>query len=136
MSKLYPRRYSSLVNAAPEPIVLTDQNPLCYLMEQVNDWFGAAKKTLLSNANKLLQDMQEYDKDNIPDKVIAVRSTCRNHVPQLFCEMPFGQRLFRLTDFDVSRVRSDPVSRSIAKTTYQQTHRREYIAPLRCRAPS
>lgn len=40
---------------------------------QVNDWFGAAKKTLLSNANKLLLDMQEFDKDNIPDKVIAVR---------------------------------------------------------------
>ncbi|CAB1101954.1 unnamed protein product [Ectocarpus sp. CCAP 1310/34] len=38
---------------------------------QINDWFGAAKKTLLSNANKLLQDMQEFDKDNIPDKVIA-----------------------------------------------------------------
>ncbi|CAN0221029.1 unnamed protein product [Ectocarpus sp. 6 AP-2014] len=37
----------------------------------INDWFGAAKKTLLSNANKLLQDMQEFDKDNIPDKVIA-----------------------------------------------------------------
>lgn len=41
---------------------------------QVNDWFGAAKKNLLSNANKMLLDMQEYDKDNIPDKVIAVRT--------------------------------------------------------------
>ena len=40
---------------------------------QVNDWFGAAKKTLLPNANKMLLDMQEFDKDNIPDKVIAVR---------------------------------------------------------------
>lgn len=39
---------------------------------QISDWFGAAKKTLLSNANKLLLDMQEFDKDNIPDKVIAV----------------------------------------------------------------
>lgn len=45
----------------------------CCLLSQINDWFGAAKKTLLSNANKLLQDMQEFDKDNIPDKVIAVR---------------------------------------------------------------
>lgn len=39
---------------------------------QVNDWFGAAKRSLLSNASKLLQDMQEYDKDNIPDRVISV----------------------------------------------------------------
>eukprot|EP00752_Nemacystus_decipiens_P010663 g9495.t1 len=39
--------------------------------KKISDWFGAAKKTLLSNANKLLQDMQEFDKDNIPDKVIA-----------------------------------------------------------------
>lgn len=45
-----------------------------YAAPQVNDWFGAAKKSLLSNANKLLQDMQEYDKDNIPDKVISVRT--------------------------------------------------------------
>lgn len=44
-----------------------------WLHSQINDWFGAAKKTLLSNANKLLQDMQEFDKDNIPDKVISVR---------------------------------------------------------------
>lgn len=42
---------------------------------QMNDWFGAAKKTLLGNASKLLQDMQEYDKDNIPDRVIAVSSS-------------------------------------------------------------
>lgn len=49
-----------------------------YLLSQINDWFGAAKKTLLSNANKLLQDMQEFDKDNIPDKVIAVRRQDNN----------------------------------------------------------
>ncbi|CAM9198604.1 unnamed protein product, partial [Discosporangium mesarthrocarpum] len=38
--------------------------------KKVNDWFGAAKKSLLSNANKMLSDMQEYDKDNIPEKAI------------------------------------------------------------------
>lgn len=52
---------------------------LRYLLSQINDWFGAAKKTLLSNANKLLQDMQEFDKDNIPDKVIAVRRQDNQH---------------------------------------------------------
>lgn len=41
-------------------------------MPQINDFFGAAKKNMLNNANKLLQDMQEYDKDNISDKVISV----------------------------------------------------------------
>lgn len=41
----------------------------------MNDWFGAAKKSVLSHANKLLLDMQEYDKDHIPDKVIAVSIT-------------------------------------------------------------
>ncbi|CAM9544257.1 unnamed protein product [Chrysoparadoxa australica] len=38
--------------------------------KKINDYFAAAKKNLLSNANKLLADMQNFDKDNIPDKVI------------------------------------------------------------------
>ena len=53
----------------------TSMSELCCWPPQISDWFGAAKKTLLSNANKLLQDMQEFDKDNIPDKVIAVSDT-------------------------------------------------------------
>ena len=38
--------------------------------KKINDYFGAAKRAVLSNANKLLADMQSFDKDNIPDKVI------------------------------------------------------------------
>eukprot|EP00953_Heterococcus_sp_UTEX-ZZ885_P035270 18212-Heterococcus_DN1.PRE.7 len=40
------------------------------LHSQINDYFSAAKRAVLSNANKLLADMQSFDKDNIPDKVI------------------------------------------------------------------
>ena len=38
--------------------------------KKINDYFSAAKKNMLSNANKLLTDMQDYDKDNIPPDVI------------------------------------------------------------------
>jgi dynein heavy chain len=38
--------------------------------KKINDYFSAAKKTVLKDANKLLQDMQSFDKDNIPDKII------------------------------------------------------------------
>lgn len=94
VSKLNPRRFTGWLSAAREVIILTYTNPLCCSMGQVNDWFGAAKKTLLSNANKLLQDMQEYDKDNIPDKVIAVRSTCHHHVQLLLYECRSGKGCF------------------------------------------
>eukprot|EP01033_Poteriospumella_lacustris_P000280 gene286-182_t len=35
------------------------------------DYFKAAQKSLLTNANKLLDDMKTYDKDNIPAHTIA-----------------------------------------------------------------
>ena len=38
--------------------------------KKINDYFKAAQKNLLSNANKLLDDMQNYDKDNIPPEII------------------------------------------------------------------
>lgn len=73
------------------------------LPSQINDWFGAAKKTLLSNANKLLQDMQEFDKDNIPDKVIAVRRednnkpTTTKHISSRDCSEHGGMGLEYMT---------------------------------------
>lgn len=39
--------------------------------KKIEDWFKPAQKHLLASANKLLEDMQNYDKDNIPDQVIA-----------------------------------------------------------------
>ena len=39
--------------------------------KKVNDYFKPAGKHLLSNANKLLDDMQNYDKDNIPANIIS-----------------------------------------------------------------
>ena len=38
---------------------------------KIKDYFGAAQKEFLSNANQFLKDLMEFDKDNIPDKVIA-----------------------------------------------------------------
>jgi len=38
--------------------------------KKITDYFKPAQKILLSNANKLLEDMQTYDKDNIADSVI------------------------------------------------------------------
>ena len=39
--------------------------------KKIMDFFGPSKKVLLANANKLLEDMSNYDKDNIPDHIIA-----------------------------------------------------------------
>ena len=38
--------------------------------KKMKDYFGPGKKILLANANKLLEDMTNYDKDNIPQDVI------------------------------------------------------------------
>jgi dynein heavy chain len=38
---------------------------------KINDYFSVGKKALFMNAKKLLADMKSYDKDNIPEKVIA-----------------------------------------------------------------
>jgi dynein heavy chain len=38
--------------------------------KKVNDYFGVSKKTVLSNSNKLLEDLKAYDRDNIPQSVI------------------------------------------------------------------
>eukprot|EP00615_Pteridomonas_danica_P016588 CAMPEP_0114385844 /NCGR_PEP_ID=MMETSP0102-20121206/6268_1 /TAXON_ID=38822 ORGANISM="Pteridomonas danica, Strain PT" /NCGR_SAMPLE_ID=MMETSP0102 /ASSEMBLY_ACC=CAM_ASM_000212 /LENGTH=3026 /DNA_ID=CAMNT_0001542557 /DNA_START=949 /DNA_END=10026 /DNA_ORIENTATION=- len=38
--------------------------------KKINDYFKSAKNHLLGKAEKLLSDMQDYDKDNIPDKII------------------------------------------------------------------
>ena len=38
--------------------------------KKVDDFFGTAKKDLLSKGAKLIDDMKGYDKDNIPDSVI------------------------------------------------------------------
>lgn len=38
--------------------------------KKINDYFKPARDNLLSNANKLLDDMSNYDKDNIPDHII------------------------------------------------------------------
>jgi dynein heavy chain len=38
--------------------------------KKMKDYFGPGKKILLANANKLLEDMTNYDKDNIPEDVI------------------------------------------------------------------
>jgi dynein heavy chain len=40
-------------------------------MKKEPDYWQAAQQTVLSNANKLLVDLREFDKDNIPDKVIT-----------------------------------------------------------------
>eukprot|EP00981_Chlorochromonas_danica_P005554 scaffold1129_cov164-Ochromonas_danica.AAC.19 len=39
--------------------------------KKVRDYFKPAQRTLLVNANKLLEDMSAYDKDNIPPHIIA-----------------------------------------------------------------
>ena len=39
--------------------------------KKINDYFKAAQKNLLQSANKLLEDMQNYDKDNIPLEIIT-----------------------------------------------------------------
>jgi dynein heavy chain, axonemal len=39
--------------------------------KKINDWFKVAQRNLLVSANKLLEDMQNYDKDNIPADIIA-----------------------------------------------------------------
>ncbi|GMI07902.1 hypothetical protein TrRE_jg5473 [Triparma retinervis] len=38
--------------------------------KKILDYFGASKKTVLANSNKLLEDLKNYDKDNIPQKII------------------------------------------------------------------
>ena len=37
--------------------------------KKVDDWFGSAKKDLLSKGAGLIDDMKEYDRDHIPEKV-------------------------------------------------------------------
>jgi len=39
--------------------------------KKINDWFKASQRNLLVSANKLLEDMQNYDKDNIPADIIS-----------------------------------------------------------------
>ncbi|RYG69725.1 hypothetical protein EON64_02000, partial [archaeon] len=39
--------------------------------KKVKDYFKAAQRSLLVNANKLLDDMSSYDKDNIPPHIIS-----------------------------------------------------------------
>ena len=39
--------------------------------KKIKDYFKAAQKHLLANANKLLEDMSNYDKDNIPHHIIT-----------------------------------------------------------------
>ena len=39
--------------------------------KKIKDYFKAAQKNVLSNANKLLEDMFNYDKDNIPAHIIS-----------------------------------------------------------------
>lgn len=39
--------------------------------KKMKDYFKAAQKNLLANANKLLEDMSNYDKDNIPAHIIS-----------------------------------------------------------------
>ena len=39
--------------------------------KKINDYFKPAQKHLLASATKLLEDMQNYDKDNIPEEIIA-----------------------------------------------------------------
>jgi len=38
--------------------------------KKLNDYWQAAQKSVLQNANKLLEDLKNFDKDNIPDSVI------------------------------------------------------------------
>lgn len=39
--------------------------------KKVKDYFKPSQRTLLQNANKLLEDMSNYDKDNIPGHIIT-----------------------------------------------------------------
>jgi dynein heavy chain, axonemal len=39
--------------------------------KKIKDYFKASQKNLLANANKLLDDMSNYDKDNIPGHIIT-----------------------------------------------------------------
>jgi dynein heavy chain len=39
--------------------------------KKMKDYFKAAGKNLLANANKLLEDMTSYDKDNISHHIIT-----------------------------------------------------------------
>ena len=38
--------------------------------KKIDDYFKASQSTVLAKADKLLEDMQQYDKDNIPERVI------------------------------------------------------------------
>ena len=38
--------------------------------KKIDDYFKAAQKNILGKAEQLLTDMQKYDKDNIPDRII------------------------------------------------------------------
>ena len=42
--------------------------------KKIFDYVEPAGKSLLSNAGKFLEMLQEFDKDNIPDKVRFLRS--------------------------------------------------------------
>jgi len=50
-----------------KPIMVPDpDNP----GKKIKDYFKPAQSSLLSNANKLMDDMSNYDKDNIPEHII------------------------------------------------------------------
>lgn len=51
----------------PAEVVNDPDNP----GKKKKDYFSAAKRSLLSNPNKLLEDMTNYDKDNIPNSIIV-----------------------------------------------------------------
>jgi len=55
-----------MFNIKPEKINDPDN-----AQKKINDYFKPAQKNLLSNANKLLEDMQTYDKENIPESIIS-----------------------------------------------------------------
>ncbi len=49
---------------------LFDQNDPDNVGKKVKDYWEAAQKSILTDANKLLANLKTYDKDNIDDKVI------------------------------------------------------------------
>ena len=58
--------------AKPPALVMTVMEAVCLLMGQKTDWSDA--KVLLNQSN-FLQQLAEYDKDNIPEKKIKVRGS-------------------------------------------------------------
>ena len=51
-------------------LVCFSQNDPDNVGKKVKDYWEAAQKSILTDANKLLANLKTYDKDNIDDKVI------------------------------------------------------------------